>query len=163
MGDDRGNDIGGYYHDDLTHRVVIDGTAEPRYWHEVETGARGGEWTSHGSGPPVSVVVTPKGIQIFGRGIKVERTLRPGEARWLAIRILEGLGVYEATFGGDGTQPRDGLPGRAPLVAEGGSNNEPRTGNTVWVCPCGRESKNRGAMSFHTAKCGRGPATAEER
>lgn len=128
-------------------RIFINGHPEQRYWSEIAAGERSGEWTSFGAGPPVSVVVTPKGLELYGRGLRLVAPLRPGQARWLAVRILEGLGIYEATFAGDGTAPvgatkrpdQDGLdlPSRDVLTCEG----------------CGRTASTPESLEMHQNEC----------
>lgn len=137
------------------NRLVIRGVSEPRYWTEVERGPRSGEWVSAGQpGPSVSVAVTPVGLEIYAVGnVKVE--LRPGQARWLACRILEALGVYETVFSGDGTTSRT-RNDRPPLAAAPSPplTTEDADGVRTHYCPyCPKCSTNRGAMASHIRNC----------
>lgn len=148
--------------DHLTPRnsMVINRAREPRYWRETEDAH--GHWVSTGQpGPPVTVVVAPNGVRVHGD----VTGLKPSAARWLACRLLEACGVYETTFGGDGSTPRDG--GRAreiALVPDGGTGakSTPGVRATKWICGCGKESTNKGAMAVHENTCPNGPATAIE-
>lgn len=145
----------------LIPRLAINGSWEPRYWREVETGPRSGEWVSSGQpGPPLSVVVTPKGLEVYGSGLRLERALRPSEARWLACRLLEALGMYEATFAGDGSAPPGG-GSRPPLAVAGGTDVAIPMNGRVWRCECGKESANRGALAIHEKTCGKVIAEVE--
>lgn len=144
--------------DHLTPRnsMVINRSREPRYWRETEDAH--GHWVSTGQpGPPVTVVVTPGGIRIHGDTTQ----MKPSAARWLACRLQEATGIYEAVFGGDGSTPRDGGRARVALVPDGGTGADsgvPTAAVTVWACGCGKESTNKGAMAVHERTCPKGPA-----
>lgn len=112
-------------------------------------------------GPRTYVAVGPRGIDIIGLHRAIDprtHSMMPGTARWIANRLLEATAIYEAVFGGDGSVPSTGAaPGTRPTLANGNPTEVP-TGQLKWVCPCGKESSNKGAMSVHEKSCPYGPA-----
>jgi hypothetical protein len=102
------------------HYLTIGGTREARYWHEQADADA--HWISNGQpGPSPTVVVTPAGLMVYG----LRLPLRPGVARWLALRLVEGVGIYEAVFGGDGSNPTSGSTSSGHLTRTQAINREP--------------------------------------
>lgn len=79
--------------------MVLNGRPEPRWWREDDDAD--GHWHSDArSGPGSGVDVSHGGISLYA----VPSIMGPAEARWLAARMLEACGVYEAVFRGDGSR-----------------------------------------------------------
>lgn len=139
------------------HRMTIRRVNEPRFWRETEDAD--GHWIANGQpGPPVHVVVTPGGIRVSGDLAEV----RPGVARWLALRLAEAAGVYEAVFGGDGSTPASGVRARLTPLKTSSLALSQQHGPKRWLCGCGKVSSNRGGMSVHEKTCPKAPAVLIE-
>lgn len=79
--------------------MVINGRPEPRWWREDDDAEA--QWHSDARpGPGSGVDVSHQGISLYA----VPSIMGPAEARWLAARMLEAAGIYEAVFRGDGTR-----------------------------------------------------------
>lgn len=135
--------------DTSERRMVIDGRPDHRAWRENNDAD--GHWVCDGQGPPgLEVVVTPKGVSIYG----APAVMRPSVARWLALRTAEAAGIYEAVFGGDGTVARDGVRSRPdpvpPMVIRSGPAE---IAATVWYCTCGKSGSNAGGGTIHDQNC----------
>jgi hypothetical protein len=79
--------------------MVVRGRSEPKWWREDDDAD--GHWHSDarpGPGPIVSVGA--EGVYLTG----VPSLMSPREVRWLAARLSEAMGVYEVSFGGDGSK-----------------------------------------------------------
>lgn len=137
--------------------MTIKGVREPRYWRE--TTDEFAHWVSDGqAGPPIRVVVTHLGVQVVN---PMSGTMRPSTARWVALRMIEGAGIYEAMFGGDSSIPKDGVGplqrGMIPNTSPVGGDLPPEP-ESQWVCGCGKRSTNKGAMTIHERTCDKAPA-----
>jgi hypothetical protein len=79
--------------------MVINGRPEPRWWREDDDAEA--NWHSDARpGPGSGVDISANGIALYA----VPSIMGPAEARWLAARMLEAAGIYEACFRGDGSR-----------------------------------------------------------
>lgn len=142
----------------LQRTMVINKRRETRAWRETNDAE--GHWVCDEQGPPgISIVVTPKGVALYG----VPAVMRPSVARWVALRTAEAAGVYEAVFAGDGTIALEGGPSRPevtpPMIHRAGAAD---IAPTVWWCSCGKSGTNSGGGTIHERNCTGTLTRAEE-